>query len=129
MADLPRIGQGWIPLGEWRRFVRVADWFDRTFGFTSGVNPDDDRGDIVVMTPTEGIPARAGRTMYSALCKLQGLSEATAGEVTITELTDRTVRVYNSWLVEVPGNRLVTAGFLRGNKRYVKVASCDEEPS
>lgn len=32
MAGMPNIGQKKIPLDEWKRFVRVADWWDRTFG-------------------------------------------------------------------------------------------------
>ena len=28
----PQVGQKTIPLKDWKRFLRVADWFDRTHG-------------------------------------------------------------------------------------------------
>lgn len=36
MARLPNAGQKTIPLDEWKRFVRVADWWDREYGHQTG---------------------------------------------------------------------------------------------
>ena len=33
--SMPQPGQKTIPLKDWRRFLRVADWFDRTHGHRS----------------------------------------------------------------------------------------------
>ena len=37
MATLPSPGQKQISISEWKRFVKVADWWDRTYGFLRGV--------------------------------------------------------------------------------------------
>ena len=62
MADLPRSGQGSISLSEWRRFVRVADWFDRTHGQLAGVVPafETPPSDIVIVQNDTGDDRRRG---------------------------------------------------------------------
>lgn len=36
---MPRAGQKTIPLADWARFLKVADWWDRTHGFKEGSLP------------------------------------------------------------------------------------------
>lgn len=132
MADLPRVGQGTIPLSEWRRFVRVADWWDRTFGFTQGVIPEIPTGDLIVKTPADGIPARSGTTIYSAMCDLYiEIESGTAGQMTLAALAPggaaQQVRVYNLSNAAVGELRFVTVSLTQRGTRYVVLESCTAE--
>lgn len=129
MADLPRIGQGKIPLSEWRRFIRVADWWDRTFGFTQGIVPQFPDGDLIVKTPTGGIPARSGTTIYSAMCDLYiEIESGTAGQMTLTALAPggvaQQVRVFNLSNADVGELRFVAVSLTQRGTRYVVLESC-----
>lgn len=44
---IPSVGQKKIPLGDWKRFLKVADWWDRTYGLQlPSVLPKNGLGDL-----------------------------------------------------------------------------------
>jgi hypothetical protein len=122
---LPKPGQKTIPLSEWRRFVRVADWWDRTFGHRSPSAVSASYGrDLLVKTPSGGIPARSGTTVYSATCTVCILAEtSTEGEREIIE-TDSELIVYNVYPDAVTGSAYVPTGLLEDGTRYVNGEPC-----
>ena len=106
-GQLPRTGQKAIPLAEWRRFVRVADWWDRTFGHKPPAAGAAEYGTTaLVTTPDEGIIARDGTTAYSDACDVCVEAEtATAGQKTI-HTTDEEKTIYHAEAVPVGGGIL-----------------------
>ena len=68
---IPTPGQKLIPISDWKRFLRVADWYERTHEQGSGVLPSDYGKALIVKTPSGGIDARDGDdddTIHSATC-------------------------------------------------------------
>ncbi len=67
------------------------------------------RGDkLLVKTPSDGIPARAGTTIYSAICT-RLVETSTAVEKTLKE-TDEEIEVFNSELTPVLGEIYIQTG-------------------
>jgi len=126
-GQLPRAGQKAIPLAEWRRFVRVADWWDRTFGHKPpGAGAPEYGHDIIVKTPSGGIAARSSTTIYSATCTVCVEAEtATAGQKTIHETTEEIV-VYNIYPDAVTELVYVPTSLTRKGTRYVTGEPCGE---
>jgi hypothetical protein len=123
-GQLPRAGQKTIPLAEWKRFVRVADWWDRTYGFTSGVIAVVFGFDILVKTPSGGIPARSGTTIYGVECIVCAEAEGSAaGEKLIIETSDRRM-VYNIYPETVTEEVYVPTGLTWKGTRYVTGEPC-----
>jgi hypothetical protein len=122
---MPTKGQKTIPLDQWRRFVRVADWWDRTFGHKTPVSENTHYGrDLIVKTPSAGIDARDGTTVYSATCTVCILANtATDGERQIIE-TDSELTVYNVYPDAVTGDVYVPTGLLADGTRYVTGEPC-----
>ena len=118
---IPQPGQKTIPLKDWQRFLRVADWWDRTFGHrVPGALPTVPGQSVLVKTPSGGIDARSGTTIYSATCtKCVPAESATAGQKTIHETTDE-LQVYNVADQPVPGDIYVeTVLTPNGNRQVV----------
>lgn len=122
---IPAKGQKIIPLDQWRRFMRVADWWDRTFGHRSPTaGPVEHGRDLLVKTPAGGIDARDGTTIYSATCTVCIMAEtATEGEREIVE-TDSELIVYNLYPDAVTGSVYVPTGLLADGTRYVTGEPC-----
>ena len=122
---MPNKGQKIIPLDQWRRFTRVADWWDRTFGHKSPTSDAAGYGrDLFVKTPSGGIAARSGTTVYSATCTVCILADtATAGQRQIVE-TDNELTVYNVYPDAVTGEIYVPTGLLEDGTRYVTGEPC-----
>ena len=83
---VPTLGQKTIPLVDWKRFLRVADWFERTIEQGKGVSRPTYGKALIVKTPEGGIPGRDGETIFSATCiKCVAAETATPGEKMIHE--------------------------------------------
>ena len=120
----PTPGQKTIPLNDWNRFLRVADWFERTIEHGKGVLRPTYGQALIVKTPEGGIKARIGDTIYSATCIRCIAAEAeTAGEKTIHE-TDEELLVYNLDTSEVPGDSYVKTNLTANGTRYAEICIC-----
>lgn len=131
MADLPRAGQAAIPISEWRRFVRVADWWDRTHGQLTGVTPEPATGHIIVKTPAGGIAARTAgppALIASALCDRYFEVPDSAGYKVLKAATyggsAQQIRVYNLSSTAVGASKYVTAAKTANGTWYVVMESC-----
>ena len=117
--QIPKPGQKTIPLKDWRRFLRVADWFERTVEQGNGTRPPSYGQSLIVKTPEDGIDARDGTTISSATCiKCVAAETSTPGERTIHE-TDEELVVYNPENHDVPGEIYVKTTLSPNGTRYV----------
>ena len=71
-------------------------------------------GKVIVKTPAGGILARAGMTVYSAICdRYFEIDSATVGQKTLTVLspggTAEKIRVYNFANGDVAGDKMILA--------------------
>ena len=125
MANAPPIGQKKIPRDDWQRFLRVADWWDRTHGHKPpNVNSPTYGQDMIVKTPSGGIRARSSTTIYSALCTIcVEVDDSTAGQKIIAE-TANTIRVYNIYPDAVTELVYVPTGLTWRGTRYVTGEQC-----
>ena len=116
---IPKPGQKTIPLKDWRRFLRVADWFERTVEQGSGTRQSSYGQSLIVKTPVAGIDARDGTTISSATCiKCVAAETSTPGERTLHE-TDEALVVYNAEEYDVPGEIFVKTTLSPKGTRYV----------
>ena len=116
---IPKPGQKTIPLKDWRRFLRVADWFERTVEQGNGTRQPSYGQSLIVKTPEDGIDARSGTTISSAPCiKCVAAETATPGERTVHE-TDEELVVYNVEEQDVPGEIFVKTTLSPNGTRYV----------
>jgi len=118
---MPTKGQKTIPLKDWDRFLKIADWWDRTFGHRepTALRPEYGR-DILVLTPEDGIDARNGTTIYSETCTVCVIAEtATPGQRLIHETASELV-VYNIHPYAIPGEIYVDTGLTIKGTRYIK---------
>jgi len=122
--QIPKPGQKTIPLKDWRRFLRVADWFERTVEQGNGTRPPSYGQSLIVKTPEDGIDARDGTTISSATCiKCVAAETSTPGERTIHE-TDEELVVYNPENHDVLGEIFVKTTLSPNGTRYVD-RDCD----
>ena len=128
MTRTPRPGQKTIPLDQWRRFIRVADRFERLFGHQPPNVPAHHYGDdLVVLAPSGGIPARSGTTVYGVSCPVYAVAEtATAGTKQLVATGD-SVMVYNLVNEAVEESKYVVTALLEDGTRYVSVEGCEAE--
>lgn len=116
----PTPGQKTIPIKDWNRFLRVADWFEATVEHGKGVLRPTYGQALIVKTPEGGIDARDGETIFSATCiKCVAAETATAGEKTIHE-TDEELLVYNLDPMKVPGDYYVKTNLTANGTRYAE---------
>lgn len=116
---IPTPGQKTIPLVDWKRFLRIADWYERTIEQGKGVLPATYGQSLIVKTPEDGIDARSGTTISSATCiKCVAVETATPGERTVHE-TDEELVVYNAEEHDVPGEIFVKTTLSPNGTRYV----------
>ena len=116
---IPKPGQKTIPLKDWRRFLRVADWFERTIEQGNGTRQPSYGHSLIVKTPVDGIDARSGTTISSATCiKCVAAETSTPGERTLHE-TDEELVVYNAEEQDVPGEIFVKTTLSPNGTRYV----------
>lgn len=116
---IPTPGQKDIPLADWKRFLRVADWFERTVEQGNGTRQPSYGQSLIVKTPEDGIDARSDTTIFSATCiKCVAVETATPGERTIHE-TDEELVVYNAEAQDVPGEIFVKTTLSPKGTRYV----------
>ena len=116
---IPKQGQKTIPLKDWRRFLRVADWFERTHEQGNGTRPPSYGQSLIVKTPEDGIDARSDTTISSATCiKCVAAETSTPGERTVHE-TDEELVVYNAEEYDVPGAIFVKTSLSPNGTRYV----------
>ena len=80
------------------------------------------RGDIVVKTPPDGIPARCGTTIYSATCT-RCIEAGNADEKTILD-TDEEMIVFNLYPDAVAGAVYVVTSLTACGTRYVSGEPC-----
>lgn len=117
---VPTPGQKEIPLDDWKRFLRVADWFERTIEQGKGVLRPTYGAALIVKTPSGGIDARDGSTIFSATCiQCIAAETSTAGERTIHE-TDSELVVYNFHTTAVVGNTFIKTALSPNGTRYVE---------
>jgi hypothetical protein len=130
MAKTPKVGQRKIPLDEWKRFRRVADWHDRTEGHRPPAVSRHAYGpDLLVKLPSTGIPGRTATTIYSATCTVCVEAESsTAGQKTIVETADQ-VLVYNLCFEHAYGHPYLATGLTGSGTRYVHPCPCCFEDS
>lgn len=121
----PTPGQKTIPIDDWKRFLKVADWWDRTFGHKRpGANRPTYGHDMIVKTPAGGIAARVGTTISSEACiKCVEADDGTPGELIIHE-TDEEVAVYNIYPDDVAEEVYVPTGLTETGTRYVSGEPC-----
>lgn len=101
------------------RFLKVADWWDRTHGHLAGALAPEYGRDVLVKTPSGGIDGRSGTTIYSATCTVCVLAQtATAGQLLIHETGESTV-VYNLHELDVAGSVYEMTGLTSRGTRYV----------
>lgn len=116
---IPKTGQKTIPLKDWKRFLRVADWFERTVEQGNGTRQASYGQSLIVKTPVDGIAARDGTTIFSAACiKCVAVETSTPGERTLHE-TDEELVVYNSEEHDVLGEIFVKTSLSPKGTRYV----------
>ena len=119
--SIPQPGQKKIPITDWRRFLRVADWYDRTIGHGQGALRPSYGEAMIVKTPEEGIDGRDGDTLYSATCiKCVAAETATPGEKTLHE-TDEELTVYNHDVTDIDGDTYVKTNLSPNGTRYVLI--------
>ena len=123
MATLPSPGQKQISISEWKRFVKVADWWDRTYGFLRGVLQAAVGTDIIVLTPEDGIPARDGDTIYGAVCTIVGEEDVSDTEKTLVD-SDDPILVFNIYPDAVTGAVKVPTSLTWKGTRYVNGEPC-----
>ena len=117
--SIPKIGQKTIPLKDWRRFLRVADWFERTVEHGNSTRAPSYGNALIVKTPEDGIDARSDTTIYSATCiKCVAVETTTPGERTLHE-TDEELVVYNAEDYDVPGEIFIKTTLSPNGTRYV----------
>jgi hypothetical protein len=121
---VPAIGQKVIPLVDWKRFLRVADWFERTIEHGKGVLRPTYGHDLIVKTPLGGIDARAGLTIFSATCIKCVIAETATPGVRIIHETDEELVVYNIYPDAVSGDAYVMTGLTIKGTRYVSGEPC-----
>ena len=119
---IPQPGQKTIPLADWKRFLKVADWWDRVYGHRPpGALRPAYGHDVIVKTPAAGIDARVGDTISSATCTRCVLAETTtAGERDVHEDTDDEIVVYNMETAPIPGDIYIETGLTDKGARYAK---------
>ncbi len=120
----PQPGQKTIPIKDWQRFLRVADWWDRTIGHKQpgALRPTYGQS-FLVKTPTDGIAARDGDTIYSATCtKCVEAETATPGEKTIHNTNEELV-VSNVYASDIAGDAYVMTDLTSSGTRYVELDS------
>ncbi len=117
----PQPGQKTIPIKDWNRFLRVADWFERTVEQPPpGALRPTYGSSMIVKTPAGGIDARVGTTLSSATCiKCVAAETAIPGEKTLHE-TDEELVVYNTETADVAGDSYVTTTLSPNGTRYVE---------
>ncbi len=120
---IPKSGQKTIPLKDWRRFLRVADWFERTVEQGNGTRQPSYGQSLIVKTPVDGIAAAVrvdeDTTIFSATCiKCVAAETSTPGERTLHE-TDEELVVYNADEQHVPGEIFVKTTLSPNGTRYV----------
>ena len=101
----PTPGQKTIPIKDWNRFLRVADWYERTVEHkTPGALRPTYGHTTIVKTPEGGIDARDGTDLSSATCiRCVAAETVTPGEKTLHE-TEEELLVYNSSEADIPGD-------------------------
>lgn len=116
----PQTGQKTIPLKDWLRFLRVADWWDRTVGHVApGALPPLFGDLMIVKTPTEGISARDGDDIYSATCDAFAITETeTAGQRLLGDKGEE-IQVYNTTDAAIPGDSYQLTGLTEDGTRVV----------
>ncbi len=120
MGAIPTPGQKNIPIDDWKRFLRMSDWFERTIEHGKGVLSPTYGQDLIVKTPADGIDARDGDTIYSATCiKCVAVETATPGEKTLHE-TDEELIVCNYQDGSVSGDAFVNTALSPNGTRYVE---------
>ncbi len=119
----PTPGQRFILISDWKRFLRVADWWDRTFGQRppGSLRPTYGQS-MIVKTPPGGIDARVGTTLSSATCtKCVAAETATPGEKTLHD-TEEELLVWNLHTSDVAGDSFVMTALTANGTRYAGVA-------
>ena len=125
---IPKSGQKNIPIKDWKRFLRVADWFERTVEQGNGTRQSSYGQSLIVKTPVDGIDARSDTTISSATCiKCVAAETSTPGERTIHE-TDEELVVYNAEEQDVPGELFVNTTLSPKGTRYVDTPSPWQRP-
>ena len=125
----PTPGQKTIPLDDWKRFLRVADWFERTVEHGKGVlrTTYGQGQDVIVRTPEGGIDGRVGVICSSVTCikcvLAKGVGAEIAGEKKIHE-TGEEIVVYNIYPDAVTGNVYVMTSLTTSGTRYVSGEPC-----
>ncbi len=116
---IPTQGQKTIPLKDWRRFLRVADWYERTHEQGNGTRVPSYGQALLVKTPVDGIDARVDETISSATCtRCVAAETSTPGEKTIIETAD-TLVVYNAEEHDIRGEIFVKTVLSPNGTRYV----------
>ena len=117
----PTPGQKTIPIGDWKRFLRMADWFERTIEQGAGVLSPAYGEAMIVKTPGGGIPAREDTDISSATCtRCVEAESGTPGEKVLHD-TEEELLVYNLNTTAVPGNSFVnTALSPKGTRFYAQ---------
>jgi len=107
--------------------LREIRWtIDRVKRMVGGDLRDDERkvplapDDYIVKTPTGGIAARSGTTVYGEECDVYKLvGDVTSGELEMEEIEDFAVMVYNlSEDGNIEGDKHVASALLKGGARY-----------
>jgi hypothetical protein len=121
----PQPGQKFIPISEWQRFARVADWYERTIEHKApGVRRPVYGDDLIVKTPSAGIDARVTTALSSAICTVCVEAEtATPGEKVLHETTEETL-VHNLYPDDVAGDTYVITSLTASGTRYVSGEPC-----
>lgn len=90
----------------------------------------DGPDDYVCYTPSAGIAAMSGTTVYNELCTVYRLTGTPAdGYMTLEKITngdgsDFQVRVHNISSAEVNGDKYIVTARLKGGARYVVLEAC-----
>ncbi len=140
MGVIPKPGQKNIPIDDWKRFLRMADWFERTIEQGKGVVPATAGQAFLVLTPAGGIAARkvnqgglgGDDVIYSATCikcvavEHSGVQPFVAGEKTIHKV-DEELLVYNYLEGPITGNTYVNTALSPNGTRYVETPRVEWE--
>ena len=119
---IPTLGQKTIPIKDWKRFLRVADWFERVIEHGAGVLPTNYGQTLIVKTPAAGIPARNGTTIISKTCiKCVAAETATPGLKTIHE-TGEELSVSNLDTAAVSGDAFIKTALSPNGTRYAELS-------
>ena len=118
----PQPGQKTIPLADWNRFLRMADWFDRTHGHRPpGALRPVPGHDLIVKIPSGGISSRSDTAVYSATCAVCVLAETTTPGQHLLHETDEETVVYN-FAGAIVGESYVKTSLTANGVRYAKEA-------